>query len=69
MLTDNKIAIIGLGYVGLPLAVAYSKHYKVLGFDTNKQRIDELKNGIDKTKEINVSDLLNNQNLILFHLP
>ena len=65
MLTDNKIAIIGLGYVGLPLAVAFSKHYKVLGFDTNKQRIDELKNGIDKTKEINISDLLNNQNLIL----
>ena len=58
MLTDNKIAIIGLGYVGLPLAVAFSKHYKVLGFDINKQRIDELKNGIDKTKEINVSDLL-----------
>ena len=50
--------------VELPLAVAFLKHYSI-GIDTNKQRIDELKNGIDKTKEINVSDLLNNQNLIL----
>ena len=52
-----KIAIIGLGYVGLPLAVAFSKKFKVIGFDTNKKRIEELKEGDDKTLEVN-NDLL-----------
>ena len=44
-----KIAIIGLGYVGLPLALEFSKKYQVVGFDINKQRVEQLKNGIDKT--------------------
>ena len=48
----NKIAIIGLGYVGLPLAVAFSKKFKVMGFDINQERIQELKNGHDYTLEI-----------------
>ena len=39
----NKIAIIGLGYVGLPLATEFAKQYKVAGFDVNKSRIEELK--------------------------
>jgi UDP-N-acetyl-D-galactosamine dehydrogenase len=47
----NKIAIIGLGYVGLPLAVEFGKHLEVIGFDINSSRINELKNGIDKTLE------------------
>ena len=38
---DTKIAIIGLGYVGLPLAIEFGKIYETLGFDTNKSRIDE----------------------------
>lgn len=46
------IAIIGLGYVGLPLAVASSKKFKTIGFDVNKKRITELQKGIDKTKEL-----------------
>ena len=46
-----KIAIIGLGYVGLPLALEFSKKYQVVGFDINKQRVEQLKNGIDKTNE------------------
>ncbi len=46
-----KIAIIGLGYVGLPLALEFAKKYQVVGFDINKQRIVQLKNGIDKTNE------------------
>jgi len=46
-----KIAIIGLGYVGLPLALEFSKKYQVVGFDINKQRVVQLKNGIDKTNE------------------
>ncbi len=47
-----KIAIIGLGYVGLPLARLFATKYSVVGFDTNKQRVDELKNGIDSTLEV-----------------
>jgi len=46
-----KIAVIGLGYVGLPLALEFSKKYQVVGFDINKQRVEQLKNGIDKTSE------------------
>jgi UDP-N-acetyl-D-galactosamine dehydrogenase len=50
---EKKIAIIGLGYVGLPLAVEFGKKYKTLGFDVDKQRIDELLRGIDRTLESN----------------
>jgi UDP-N-acetyl-D-glucosamine/UDP-N-acetyl-D-galactosamine dehydrogenase len=46
-----KIAVVGLGYVGLPLAVEYGKKYRVLGFDVNKERIDELSAGRDHTLE------------------
>jgi len=56
-LNNNKIAIIGLGYVGLPLAVEFAKKYKVFGFDTNNQRINNLKAGIDHTNEIESSKL------------
>lgn len=47
-----KICIIGLGYVGLPLAHAFSKKYSVVGFDINKARVDELNNGFDRTQEL-----------------
>lgn len=47
-----KIAILGLGYVGLPLAGAFSEKYDVVGFDINQSRIDELKNGFDRTLEL-----------------
>ena len=50
---DFKIAIIGLGYVGLPLAVAFSKKFKVIGFDIDVHRIQELKKGYDRTLEVN----------------
>jgi len=49
---DKKICIVGLGYVGLPLAHAFSKKYKVYGLDINKDRIDELKSGFDRTLEL-----------------
>ena len=52
-----KIAIIGLGYVGLPLAVEFGKKYSVLGFDINQLRIDELNNGHDRTQEMTSEDL------------
>ncbi len=57
-LKDKKIAIIGLGYVGLPLAIEFGKKYKVLGFDINKLRIEELSSGKDKTNEADISELL-----------
>lgn len=56
-LSQKKIAIIGLGYVGLPLAIEFAKKYKVLGFDINKERIHELANGMDRTQEANLNDL------------
>ncbi|MFA5455723.1 MAG: nucleotide sugar dehydrogenase [Sulfurimonas sp.] len=47
-----KICIIGLGYVGLPLAHAFSEKYEVVGFDVNRARVDELKGGFDRTQEL-----------------
>ena len=52
-----KIAIIGLGYVGLPLALEFSKKYQVVGFDINNLRIEQLKNGFDKTNEATSEDI------------
>ena len=54
-IVKNKIAIIGLGYVGLPLATEFAKHYKVIGFDIDESRIEELKNGEDKKEVTNLS--------------
>lgn len=54
---DKKLAIIGLGYVGLPLAVAFGNKYSVIGFDINKERITELEQGIDKTLEVTSEEL------------
>ncbi len=52
-----KIGIIGLGYVGLPLAVAFAKKYLVIGFDINKKRTQEINNNIDNTLEVSSDDL------------
>ena len=49
---EEKIALIGLGYVGLPIAVAFSKKAKVIGFDCNASKIELYKNGVDPTKEV-----------------
>lgn len=55
---DNpRIAIIGLGYVGLPLAIEFGKKYNVLGFDINSERVAELGQGKDRTQEANLEDL------------
>lgn len=53
----EKIAVIGLGYVGLPLAVILSKHFKVVGYDHTSERITELKTGHDRTMEVSEDDL------------
>lgn len=56
-LTPKKITVIGLGYVGLPLAVEFGKKHHVLGFDINQNRISQLQNGYDHTLEINGEQL------------
>ena len=53
----EKIGIIGLGYVGLPLAVEFGKVLEVVGFDINKERIEELKKGFDRTREVEAEEL------------
>ena len=55
---NYKIGVIGLGYVGLPLAVSFSKNYKTIGFDINKKRIDQINKGNDITNEITSIELL-----------
>ena len=54
---EERIAIIGLGYVGLPLAIEFGKIYQTIGFDTNKSRIDELVEGKDSTREVPMQEL------------
>lgn len=56
-LPNTKIAIIGLGYVGLPLAVEFGKQFATLGFDIRQARIDELRQGIDSTLEVSASEM------------
>jgi UDP-N-acetyl-D-galactosamine dehydrogenase len=56
-MTQNKVAIIGLGYVGLPLAVEFGKKQHAVGFDINQSRVDELNSGHDRTLEISDEDL------------
>ena len=51
-MNKDKIAVIGLGYVGLPLARLFATKYAVVGFDINKTRVDELQKGIDATLEV-----------------
>ena len=59
----DRICLVGLGYVGLPLAVEFGKKYPTLGFDINQKRIEELKNGKDLTLEVSSEDLQNVPNL------
>jgi UDP-N-acetyl-D-galactosamine dehydrogenase len=59
MIKDIRIAVIGLGYVGLPLAVEFGKKINTIGYDIDKSRVEELNNGIDKTLEVN-NEILKN---------
>lgn len=58
---NPKISIIGLGYVGLPLAVEFAKHYEVTGFDISEARVKELRDGKDHTLEVSSKDLLSSK--------
>lgn len=62
-LENVKIAIIGLGYVGLPLAIEFGKKYHVLGYDINTQRIKELQSGLDHTQEADLEGMKKATNL------
>ncbi|HCS19411.1 MAG TPA: nucleotide sugar dehydrogenase, partial [Bacteroidetes bacterium] len=69
---DSRIAIIGLGYVGLPLAVEFGKKFPTVGFDINKTRVAELNLGIDATLEVEneyLADVLANHSLIVSDNP
>lgn len=59
----EKIAVIGLGYVGLPLAVAFGKKYSTVGFDINQKRVEELQSGVDHTLEVSEQELKETPNL------
>jgi UDP-N-acetyl-D-galactosamine dehydrogenase len=60
-----KLAVIGLGYVGLPLAIEFAKKFSVVGFDISSKRIKNLKSGIDNTLEFSRKEILKKKNLIL----
>lgn len=64
----NKIAVIGLGYVGLPLAVEFGKKTRVIGFDVKLGRIKDLKSGLDKTLEVSPEELKEAVNLTFTNL-
>ena len=66
-LINDKIAIIGLGYVGLPLAVAFGAKYQVVGFDINAERIANLKNGLDTTLQCTSQEIANASKLVFTH--
>src|SRR6188474_2202284 len=55
--SSEKIAVIGLGYVGLPVALAFSRKFATVGFDINRRRIDMLSSGRDDTGEVTESEL------------
>jgi len=66
-LINAKIAIIGLGYVGLPLAVAFGEKYQVVGFDINLERIANLNKGVDSTLQCTTQEIANASKLIFTH--
>lgn len=63
------IAVIGLGYVGLPLAVAFGSHFETIGYDVNKQRVDEISAGFDQTSELSSQEIESSIFLELTHDP
>ena len=66
-LINYKIAIIGLGYVGLPLAVAFGEKYSVVGFDINEERIAKLNKGVDTTMQCTSQEIANAHQLVFTH--
>ncbi len=65
---NKTIAVIGLGYVGLPLAIEFGKYFKTIGFDINSDRITNLLRGIDSTNECSKEEIISSQNLSFISL-
>ncbi|RZA30742.1 MAG: Vi polysaccharide biosynthesis UDP-N-acetylglucosamine C-6 dehydrogenase TviB, partial [Lysobacteraceae bacterium] len=66
---QTRIAVIGLGYVGLPLAATFGRRIPTLGFDINAKRVDELRDGIDHTLEVSADELRDATHLEFSHDP
>ena len=66
-MNDLKIAILGMGYVGLPLAIEFGRYRKIICFDINEKRINELKNGVDLTLETSEMELRKTIKSILYY--
>lgn len=64
-MTNHQIGILGLGYVGLPLAVEFGKKYSTVGFDISSQRVKELKNSVDRTGELSCAELFGAEKLTI----
>ena len=65
-MNNIKICVIGLGYVGLPLALEFGKKFQTIGFDINKKRVNQLKNFKDINNEFSINDIKNSKkNFIL----
>ena len=65
---SSKVSITGLGYVGLQVALAFSKKHETIGFDIDKTRIKELKKNFDKTNEVEEKQLLNSKLLFTHNI-
>ena len=63
---DVSIGVVGLGYVGLPLAVELNKHFKVRGYDISQKRVEEIKKNKDSNNEITKSEFLKSKKLLVF---
>ena len=62
-MNNIKIGVIGLGYIGLPLAIELGRFYEVVGFDINEERIQKLSIGIDSTKELTKKKILSSKKI------
>ncbi len=69
MMDHYRLGILGLGYVGLPLAVSFGKKYSTVGFDIKPHRIEELRGGIDKTFEVSTEELKESKHLVFSSQP
>ena len=68
-INDIRLAVIGLGYVGLPLSVAFGEKRSLIGFDINNTRIENLKKGLDNTLEVTESEIKNSKGLTFSSNP
>jgi UDP-N-acetyl-D-galactosamine dehydrogenase len=65
MMNENTVAVVGLGYVGLPLAVAFARHFNTLGFDVNSQRVTDIRGRIDHSGEVSAEAFENAERLTI----